>query len=118
MINVRPTENNIYQVTETRECDCDSTECGCEHRVCNYDVRDIELAEIYTGEINSEDVYPQAIVVNDNTRSNGNTSRNRNTSNETLEERSCCDKEQSREALCMIFFILIVIFGYLIYISV
>jgi hypothetical protein len=63
--------------------------------------QNIQVAEIYTGEINTEENYPEATVIENN--------------NETT---ACCDKERSTEGLCISFIIFIIFLGFLIYISI
>jgi hypothetical protein len=63
--------------------------------------QNIQVAEIYTGEINTEENYPEATVIENN--------------NEVI---VCCDKDEAKEGLCIAFIIFLVFLGFLVYISI
>ena len=77
--------------------------------------RRIQIAEVYTG---PEEYCPDAIVINE--PRNDNEPRNNNEPrNDNEEERiTFCEREEAKETLCIIFIILLIFFGYIIYISV
>jgi len=91
MININPLD--IYQSDEENE----------------NEEQPIEIAEVYTG---PEEDCPDAIVINE--PRNNNELRNDN-ENERI---TLCEREETKEALCIIFIILLIFFGYIIYISV
>ena len=103
MININPLD--IYQSDEENE----------------NEEQPIEIAEVYTG---PEEYCPDAIVINeprnDNESRNDNEPRNNNEPrNDNEEERiTFCEREEAKETLCIIFIILLIFFGYIIYISV